>query len=202
MAPHGCYPCVGEDHWVTISVRTDDEWRALREVAGVADDSRFSTAESRLAHEDELDALVAAWTSSLDRYEAARRLQARGIPAAPVLDCGADTYDDPHLQERGYFQKVTHPDAGTHVLSGPIWRLAGVEGPVQRPAPCLGEHNRHVLRDMLGMPESALSRREEQDIIGTVPLQGSDMGGVRRVARQDRARAGTRSSSPRPPRGA
>ena len=202
MSPHGCYPCLGEDRWVTIAVRTDEEWQALREVTGMAADSRFSTAESRLAHEDELDALVAAWTSSLDRHEATRKLQARGIPAAPVLDCGPDTYDDPHLQERGYFEEVTHPDAGTHVLSGPIWRLAGVEGPVQRPAPCLGEHNRHVLRDILGMPESAMSRLEEQDIIGTVPLQGSDMGGVRRVARQGRARTKTRAraSSPQPPR--
>ena len=29
MAPHGCYPCAGEDQWVTIAVRDDADWRAF-----------------------------------------------------------------------------------------------------------------------------------------------------------------------------
>ena len=34
MAPHGCYPCKGEDKWVAIAVSTDEEWRALCKVYG------------------------------------------------------------------------------------------------------------------------------------------------------------------------
>jgi crotonobetainyl-CoA:carnitine CoA-transferase CaiB-like acyl-CoA transferase len=186
MAPHGCYPCLDEDKWVTIAVRDEGEWRAFCEVVGapgLVDDARFATLEGRLRHQDELDELVAQWTSSRDRYEVTRLLQARGVPAGPVLDCCGDTYDDPHLNERGYFQVVTHPEAGTYPLSGPIWRFPGSSEPTQLPAPSLGEHNGYVLGQVLGFPEDALAKLERENVIGDVPLEGADMGGVRRAAR-------------------
>ena len=32
MAPHGCYPCLGDDRWITISVADDAQWMALCQV--------------------------------------------------------------------------------------------------------------------------------------------------------------------------
>ena len=180
MAPHGCYPALGEDRWVTIAVKDDARWEAFCEVTGIPPKPELSTLEGRLRNRDELDALVAGWTSGLDRYESTRLLQARGIAAAPVLDCGADAYDDPHLQERGYFQEATHPEAGTFLLSGPLWKLHGASAPAQTPAPCLGQHNGYALGEILGYSKSALDTLEARQVIGTVPLEGSDMGGVRR----------------------
>jgi crotonobetainyl-CoA:carnitine CoA-transferase CaiB-like acyl-CoA transferase len=187
MAPHGCYPCLGDDKWVTIAVRSDEEWRELCQAIAMpelAEDARFSTLEYRLENRSSLNEIVGRWTSERDRYEVTDLLQERGIPAGPVIDCGPDTYDDPHLQERGYFQEVAHPDAGTYLLSGPIWKLAGTPEPVHGPAPCLGEHNGYVLGQVLGIPEAELDGLEAEQVIGTVPLEGSDMGGVRRVRRQ------------------
>ena len=180
MAPHGCYPALGEDRWVTIAVKDDVRWQGFCEVAGIAQKPELSTLEGRLSNRDELDALVGRWTSGLDRYEATRLLQAKGIAAAPVLDCGADAYDDPHLQERGYFQEVTHPEAGTFLLSGPLWKLHGASPLDQTPAPCLGQHNGYALGEVLGYSHSTLEALEARQVIGTVPLEGSDMGGVRR----------------------
>ena len=187
MAPHGCYRCLGDEQWVTISVRTDKEWQLFSQVIGMPDlahDARFAALDGRLRNQDELDSLISQWTSTRDRYEVTRLLQEQGIPAAPVLDCAGDTYDDPHLQAREYFQEVTHPDAGTFLLSGPMWNLSGVRRQ-QQPSPCLGEHNSHVLEEILGLSSAHLRNLEEKQVIGTVPLEGSDMGGVRRV----RARA-------------
>src|SRR6266536_1637619 len=65
MAPHGAFHCRGDDRWIAIAVTTDDAWRALCAVMGRADlaaDSRLATAAGRKAHEDEIDALVDAWT--------------------------------------------------------------------------------------------------------------------------------------------
>jgi crotonobetainyl-CoA:carnitine CoA-transferase CaiB-like acyl-CoA transferase len=186
MAPHGCYPCTGEDKWVTIAVRDQREWRGFCDATGMthlAGDERFSTLKARLRNQDELDRLVGQWTSARDRYEVTQMLQERGIPAGPVLDCGPDTYDDPHLQARVYFQEVTHPDAGTHPMSGPIWKLASCPEPRHEPAPCLGQHNGYVLGEVLGYSEAALRDVEAEKIIGTVPLEGADMGGVRRARR-------------------
>ena len=184
MAPHGCYRCVGDDQWVTIAVRDDQEWRAFCQAAGMADlahDARFATLDARLRNQDELDLLISRWTSARDRYGVTRLLQERGVPTGPVLDSCGDTYDDPHLQERGYYQVVTHPEAGTYPLSGPIWRMSGAPEGVQGPAPCLGEHNSYVLGRVLGLGEDVLRRLEDEEVIGTVPLEGADMGGVRRA---------------------
>ena len=186
MAPHGCYPCLGDDNCVTIAVRDEEEWHSFCQVLQMPDlahDSRFSTLAHRLENQDALDKIVSGWTSIHDRYQAAQELQAQGIPASPVLDCGPDTYEDPHLQARGYFQEVNHPDAGTHLLSGPVWKLDGASGPLHQPTPGLGRDNTYVLGRVLGLSDGALNSLEEKRVIGTVPLEGSDMGGVRRVQR-------------------
>ena len=185
MAPHGCYPCLGDDKWVTIAVRDEDEWEAFCRALGMpelAADRRFATLEARLENQDELDALIGRWTASQDRYEATRHLQGYGIPAGPVLEAGGDIYDDPHLQEREYFQFVDHPDAGPHLLSGPIWKMSGAPEPLNNPTPSLGQDNERVLGRLLGLPDEVLQGLEEENIIGTVPLEGADLGGVRRLA--------------------
>ena len=57
MSPHGCYPCLGEDQWVTVAVRDDADWQAFCQAidrADLAADSGFATARQRLARQDEL----------------------------------------------------------------------------------------------------------------------------------------------------
>jgi crotonobetainyl-CoA:carnitine CoA-transferase CaiB-like acyl-CoA transferase len=171
---------------VTIAVRNEHEWRGFCQAIGSpewVDDKRFSSLQARLDNQDELDGLISEWTLQLDRDEVADLLQSRKIPAGPVLGCGSDTYDDPHLQARDYFQVVTQPEAGTFPMSGPIWRLASQVSKRHEPAPTLGQHNAEVLRDLLGRSSDELKRLGDEKVIGTVPLEGSDMGGVRRAAR-------------------
>ena len=204
MSPHGCYSCLGDDAWVTVTVRSEDEWRRFCEVIGqpeLAADARFATLDSRVANRDALDAIIGAWTAQRDRYDIAAQLQAQRIPAAAVLDCGADTYDDPHLQARQYFQIVEHPDVGMYPMSGPVWGTLSHATPDSspedaprlperhEPAPTLGEHNDYLLGDMLGFSEAYMQDLERESIIGTVPLEGADMGGVRRFARERQSSA-------------
>ena len=208
MSPHGCYPCIGEDAWVTIAVRSEEEWGRFCEVVGqpeLAIDSRFATLEDRIANRAALDGIVGAWTEKRDRHDIAAQLQAQRIPAAAVLDCGADTYDDPHLQAREYFQLIDHPDAGLYPMSGPVWSFLSHSphpnlppegaGRMERlpdrhePAPGLGEHNGYLLGDMIGYAAEYLHELECASVIGTVPLEGADMGGVRRFARERQSRA-------------
>ena len=210
MSPHGVYRCAGDDAWVAIAVRDDAEWARMQGVMGMAElahDARFATAEGRAANRAALDAIVSAWTRARDRYEVAERLQAAGIAASPVLDCGADTYADEHLQARDYFQLVEHEDAGIYPMSGPIWSFLsdGVEqadGAGQATeahgerspnrhmaAPMLGEHNERALGDLLGYGAARLRELAAAAVIGTTPLEGADMGGVRRMRREAGERA-------------
>ncbi len=184
MAPHGTYRCAGNDEWVTISVRTDEEWRGMCEamqMPQLAHNPRFESLPSRLRNHDDLDDIISRWTRQMGRYQVARVLQEHGVPAGPVLDCGADAYDDPSLQDRGYFQIVDHPEAGVHLLSGPIWRMQNRSEVRHDPAPGLGEHNDRVLSDLLGMTAERLLDLDLSQVIGTVPLEGADLGGVRRA---------------------
>src|SRR5437667_2856543 len=79
-APHGAYPCAGDDRWIAISVRSDAEWAALCRVLGCGD-PRFATHAARVLAAAELDALVAEATRSRDARELMDALQAAGIAA-------------------------------------------------------------------------------------------------------------------------
>ena len=112
------------------------------------------------------------------------RLQSDQITSGVVLDCGSDSYADPHLNERDFFQIVEHPSAGIYPMTGPIFKFESSNGHViHNPAPCLGQDNMYVLKEVLGYGTDKITQFEANEIIGTVPLPGSDMGGSRRVAK-------------------
>ena len=152
-APYGCFPCAGDDRWVTIAVRSDTEWQALCEIIGraeFADDRRFATTYSRIAHRAEAHALVAGWTRSREMQSVMRQLQTAGIAAGAVNDA-RDMADDEHLQARGFYVELEHPDAGWHIYPGQAIRLSSTPAAFRSDAPRLGGDTRSVLSDLPGM---------------------------------------------------
>lgn len=168
VAPHGCYRCKGEDRWVTIAVGTEEEWDAFRRALGSpgwAGEERFSSMFGRLANQDELDALIEQWTVEREPYEVMRLLQEVGVAAGPVV-VPSDLYRDPHLQERGFFTEVTHREAGTHLYPGMCFRFSKTPVGTRVPPNCLGEHNRYVYGEILGMSDEEMGRLEDEHLIG------------------------------------
>lgn len=156
-APHGVYPCAGEDAWIALAAVDDAQWQRLAAVVAEpwARDARFAHAEGRLAHVDELDELIAAWTRPADRDALERRLRDAGVPASRVMtgiDLAASTAD--HAD--GIFAAVAHPTAGTHWYTGIPVRIDGRRVPLRR-APLLGEDTHYVLNDLLGLPAERIS---------------------------------------------
>ena len=162
-APCGCYPCQGdEDMWVTIAVTSDAEWEALCRAADIPEwleDPRFADAISRYHHQDELDALLSAWTGDRDHREVMELLQAAGVPAGAVLKA-SEMFDDPQYVARGYFPMVSHPEAGAFPTVGVYAKLSKTPGYIARGAPLLGEHNEYVFGSLLG-----LSRRDMEELL-------------------------------------
>jgi formyl-CoA transferase len=66
---------------------------------------------------------------------------------------------------------VTHPEAGVHPEIGVFARFSKTPIEIRMPAPCLGEHNRYVFGQLLGMSSEAMSYLEKQGIIGTTPSE-------------------------------
>ena len=171
MAPYGVFPCAGEDRWIAIAVPSDEAFESLCTAMGrpgLADEERFADTASRYRQRDVLHELVSAWTAQHDHYELMLRLQAAGVSAAALLH-QEEMHDDPHLVARGYFERITHPEAGTHRYPGPMARFREQPlQPVRGPAPTLGQHNREVLRDLAGLSEDEYQELVDDEIVGTV----------------------------------
>jgi crotonobetainyl-CoA:carnitine CoA-transferase CaiB-like acyl-CoA transferase len=142
----GVYPTAVDGAWVAISI--SDE-------VGL-DHAAFDDA-------------VASWTATLKPSEVVDILVAQGIPAEQVLTADR-MYDIAQLDDRGYYQELTHPITGVHRYPG--WPFRITPGPVDHhrfPPPTLGQHNGEVLRG-LGLTAVEINDLRERKIIGETAL--------------------------------
>ena len=158
-APHGAYPCRGEDRWCVIAVCTEEEWRAFCRASGHpewTEDARFQSFAARKAHEDELDALIGTWTSGLAPRDVMAMLQAAGVRAG-VVNRLSDLFADPQLMHRRIWRELPHAELERFHYVAPPYTLS--ETPAElRPSPLLGEHNQRVYREILGLPDEEIER--------------------------------------------
>src|SRR5262245_28563179 len=171
-APHNVFPCAGDDRWLTIACFTEEQWRALAQVAGHpewANDPRFKDLATRLRHQDALEALVGGWTKSQDPYRAMLALQQAGVPAG-VCQTAEDRCDhDPQLAALQWLTEVT----GTKIGRWPIAEVpvkmsespAYIGGRLDRGAPCYGEDNHYVYGELLGMSAQEITALAEEGVI-------------------------------------
>jgi crotonobetainyl-CoA:carnitine CoA-transferase CaiB-like acyl-CoA transferase len=157
--PHGVYPAAGTDRWVAIVAGDETRWRALCQAIGHTpwlDDLRFSTVESRLANREALDAALAEWTCARTVDEIEEVLQAAHVPAHRV-STAKDVLSDPQLAERRHFIDVDHPELGRVTIENSRMILSATPARVTAPGPAFGQHNEHVLRDLLGYSEEEVA---------------------------------------------
>jgi benzylsuccinate CoA-transferase BbsF subunit len=159
-APHGVYRCKGEgERWCAIAVSTEEEWRNFCDVIGNPEwtkDPRFATFMGRKGNEDELDAFVEGWTVNYPPEEVMSRMQAAGVPAG-VVESGEDLVADPQLNHRGTHVILKHPEIGPHIYQAPPYRFSRTPHELTMPAPCLGQHNEYVLKEILGMSDDEIA---------------------------------------------
>ncbi len=167
MVPQGAFPCRGDDAWCTISVRHDADWVALQRALGDAPwaaDTRFATLLGRKAHEGELEARLAEWTRDRTPRQVMETLQAAGVPAAAV-NTMADLYSDPQLAFRRYWRELPHAELGAFHYEAGGFTLADTPAAPCLPSPCLGEHNRYVFCDLLGLSDREFEAFQERQVI-------------------------------------
>jgi len=170
-APANSYRCAGEDRWVTIAATNQDQWRSLAQAMdadGLADDPRFATKEARRENHDDLDRIISEWTIGLEAYDLTRKLQRLGVPAGPVLR-GPDLLQDAHYKDRGTFVTVDHPQVGPRQYPGIPWKMSATPGVVRWPSPTLGQHNREVYGELLGLNGLEIDQLDQTGVIGTKP---------------------------------
>jgi benzylsuccinate CoA-transferase BbsF subunit len=166
-APHGCYPCQGEDRWCVISARDDEEWRAFCRVIGRAElisDARFTSLDLRLKHRAELDIMVYEWTQAQPAEEVMAKLQAAGVPAG-VVQTGADLLKDGQLRQRNYFASFADSLIGPFEIprSGIVFR--GMSEESLRLPNRFGADNEQILSELLGYDSATIEQWRREEIL-------------------------------------
>ncbi len=142
-------------NWPQLLEAIDAQW--------MADDERFVDNRARLRHDDELSAEFYAWAAGVTKGEAYERAGRARAPIAPVNTI-ADLLASPHLRERGFFHEVEHPAAGALPYPGPPARMSATP-PSPRRAPLLGEHNREVYGELLGLAPRDLAKLSAAGVV-------------------------------------
>lgn len=166
VAPSNVYPTV--DGYYLIAANQDSVFRRLCGAMGrpdLADDPRYATHIARGNHQKELDAIVAAWTSTLTTDTLEHLMAEAGVPAGKMYT-PADMLADPQFKARQSLIEIDHPRWGKLPMQNAFPKLSATPGSVRRPAPALpGQDNLAVYGAELGLSERELASLQQRGII-------------------------------------
>ncbi|MCZ6545927.1 MAG: CoA transferase [Chloroflexi bacterium] len=167
MAPHNIYQAAGDDEWVSIACRNEDDWAAIQGVIDEewARDACFATLGERLANETDLDAKLTGWTQTRDKFAVQQALQSAGLPAAAVQRPGERVDEDPNTEAWGLWPTVRHQDMGLVRVDGLGAHMSQTDWSLSRGGPVLGEHNRYVLQGLLHVSNDEYAELETEGVI-------------------------------------
>jgi crotonobetainyl-CoA:carnitine CoA-transferase CaiB-like acyl-CoA transferase len=162
-APQGCYPCKGENQWVTIAVSTDGQWNTLCSLSynpEAASDPRFRDDSGRQRWHDEIDRMIADWTRQHEPMDVVHMLQQHGIAAGPVLSA-AQIVQDEHVRARAF---ITAADDGSGEYPGSPFLFSEVRPSVRASGPALGADNERILCGLMGKSKEEVAYPSDEEI--------------------------------------
>ncbi len=135
-------PAAGDDKWIAVSIRDEQQWQTLCSLAQGED--------------------IASWTATQPDSEIVSRLQNASIAAAVVQDV-AETLADHKLLSRGALVTLPHPLLGEfgHVRTPANFSLST---PAPYRAPGMGEHNREIVTSICGLDTQQLAALEAKGV--------------------------------------
>jgi crotonobetainyl-CoA:carnitine CoA-transferase CaiB-like acyl-CoA transferase len=158
IAPSNVYSC--RDGPFMIGANKDSLWKRLAEAMGrpeLGDDPRFATHLARGENQDELDALINAWTATLSVDEVDALMIEHSIPAGRVYRA-PDMLADPHFAAREAIVEVETERFGKLKMQSAFPKLSVTPSSVRRAAPAVvGQHNAEVYGELLGLGAAELA---------------------------------------------
>jgi formyl-CoA transferase len=167
IAPSNVYP-TKSGVYVLIAANQDTVFRRLAAAMGrpeLATDPRYATHTERGQHQAELDEMIAAWTSTLEREELGRLLDDNGVPRGDIYRA-PEMLEDAHFKARQAIVDVAHPLFGGLKMQNVAPRLSANPGRVATAGPELGQHNGEIFAGLLGLGETELAQLAQAGIVG------------------------------------
>jgi crotonobetainyl-CoA:carnitine CoA-transferase CaiB-like acyl-CoA transferase len=149
LCPHGAYPSLGDDKWVTIACQDEESYGRLCEVAGLNEDLKVLELASRRERASEIDEAIANWTMTLSSKEISEILQGCGV-AAHAVQAAADLVEDPQLSHRKHFREVAHQTNEKMWVEGTRFQMSRSQDDITDGGPSYGQHTFDVLEGVLG----------------------------------------------------
>lgn len=165
ICPYNVYPT--SDGYVAINCVTEEHWRDLTIAMGrpdLTDDPKYATHAKRSAQMDHVDAIVTSWTKDLTKAAVASRLRDHHIPTAVVRDV-TEVMNDPHMHSRGMLQRKNHHELGEIVVPASPINLHGAPRLPSTDSPDVGQHNKEVYGDWLGLSDAEIAALKESGVI-------------------------------------
>ena len=155
-------PFDAADQPIIVAVGNDRQFARLAAICGHAEwvaDERFASNASRVAHREDIVALIADVIRSRTAAEWLEQLEAAGIPAGPI-NTMTQALTDVQAQHRQMVRTI----AGVSMVGSPV-RLDGARADSDLPPPALGEHTGEVLA-ALGVTASEIENLRAADVVG------------------------------------
>lgn len=170
FAPQGVYATIGAKRWIAISVFSEKEWGALKNVMdnpSWAEQPKFSSNSNRMANHDELDWYIEDWTKKHKAYQLMNKLLVAGVRAG-VVQNSKDLLEDPNLVARNFFKQLDHPEMRRHVYNITPCHLSKTPVQLVSPAPLLGQHTDEVLSKVLGYSTEDIQQLKNEKVVTQV----------------------------------
>ena len=165
MAPHGIYPCSGEDEWIAISCRNDQDWESLSEIIQQDWTEHYQSLNQRLSEQDNLDKAMASWTVGYEKHDLQFRIQAIGVPVSAV-QTPEDRIDfDTSTRDFNLWPTVEHSEIGEVAVDGNPVHFSDSDWNMNSGAPCLGEDNEKVFNEILGLSKEDIRGLKQENVI-------------------------------------
>ena len=164
-APRNTYRCK-DGRYVALSASMQSMVERLFRAIGrpeLIDDPRYRTNSDRLARNDELDTIIAAFMAERTQAENVAHFEAAGVTVGPVLEVG-QIADDPMVRAREIIADYPDAEMGHIAMHSVAAHLSETPGRMRRPAPGLGEHNGEIYGE-LGLTDGDLARLSEEGVI-------------------------------------
>jgi crotonobetainyl-CoA:carnitine CoA-transferase CaiB-like acyl-CoA transferase len=164
IQPQDVFPCA--DGYLVLAVGNDGQFRKLCEAIGqpgLGTDPRFAANAGRVRSNPELTPLLHEAFSRFTQAELIARLDAAGVPCAPI-NTVPQVFDDPQIRHREMLRHLPHPLAGT--VPQVVSPLRFAEAPLRydRAPPTLGQHTDEIL-EALGIDATARAGLAERGVV-------------------------------------
>jgi crotonobetainyl-CoA:carnitine CoA-transferase CaiB-like acyl-CoA transferase len=164
--PHSHYP-TRDGKYVAIAATSDKMFERVAHAMGrpeLAAPEQFGKVARRVEHREEVNRLVGRWTRTLDRDALLKLCKEQDVPCGPIYDI-AEIFADPHYRARGNLLRVKDTRVGEITIPATVPRLSKTPGTIRSLGPELGEDNREVYRDLLGVDPKELRRLQGDGVI-------------------------------------